>query len=124
MQRTKGAVYEREVCARFSKSTGRIVKRHIGQARDGGNDITIPPFTVECKRRKSLKTIEGWLAQAYAACTIEAPIPIVVARSDGGQSFVIIPLDDFLQLDPSKHTSPVIDTIRRDPDYVKGFERE
>lgn len=98
MQRTKGAVYEREVCAAFSAATRRVVKRHIGQARDGGNDVTVPPFTIECKRRKSLKTIEGWLAQAHAACTIEAPIPIVVARSDGGKSFVIVPLENFLTL--------------------------
>ena len=121
MQRTKGASYEREVCARFSSKTGRIVRRHIGQSRDGGNDITVPPYTVECKRRKSLKTIEGWLAQAEAATTIEAPIPIVVARSDGGKSFVILPLDDFLQLDPSKVTRPVIDAIRKDPEYQKGY---
>jgi hypothetical protein len=98
MQRTKGAAYEREICAELSVASGHKIQRHIGQARDGGNDITVPPFTVECKRRKSLKTIEGWLAQARAACTIEAPIPIVVARSDGGKSFVIVPLENFLSL--------------------------
>lgn len=124
MQRTKGASYEREVCADFSKSTGRIVKRHIGQSRDGGNDITVPPYTVECKRRRAHKTIEKWLAQANDACTVEAPIPIVVGRSDGGKSFVILPLDDFLQLDPSKHTAPAPDAIRNDLDYKAGYERE
>jgi len=116
MQRTKGAAYERELCHRFESATGRQVKRHIGQARDGGNDITVPPFTVEAKRRKSLKTIEGWLAQAEAACTIEAPIPIVVARSDGGQSFVIIPLDNFLGL----HARPI---VMPSPGLPDGWEK-
>jgi len=98
MQRTKGAAYEREICHRFESATGRQVKRHIGQARDGGNDITVPPFTIECKRRRSFKVIESWLRQADNACSSEAPIPVVIARSDGGQSFVIIPLDSFLGL--------------------------
>jgi len=98
MQRTKGAAYEREICARLSESSGTKVQRHIGQARDGGNDITVEPFTIECKRRKSLKTIYGWLSQAWAARTPEAPVPIVVARADDEYSFVIIPLENFLAM--------------------------
>lgn len=97
-QRTKGATYEREICDTFTPVVGYKVKRHIGQARDGGNDITVAPLTLECKRRKTLGIIEGWLQQAKAAVTPKAPIPVVVARSDGGASMVILPLDNFLDL--------------------------
>lgn len=97
-QRTKGASYEREICAVFSKALGATFKRHIGQARDGGNDITVGPLVVECKRRKSLKTIEGWLAQARRAAGNLGDFPVVVMRSDGGISMVLLDLDDFIAL--------------------------
>ena len=97
-QRTKGATYEREVCDVFSDATGRKIQRHIGQARDGGNDITVGNLIVECKRRKRLGTIEGWLAQAKVAKVSEAQAAVVVARSDGGESIAILSLTDFLRL--------------------------
>lgn len=103
-QRTKGAVYEREVSAEFSAALGQEFKRNIGQARDGGNDIDVGPLVVECKRRKTLTTIEGWFQQALLAANrrpaVEGakPIPTVVARADNGPSFVMIRLTDFLTL--------------------------
>jgi hypothetical protein len=93
-QRNKGAGYEREVCDVFSVATGRKVQRHIGQSRDGGNDITVGKLILECKRRKTLGTVEGWLQQAEAA-KVSA---VVVARSDGGESLAIMSLADFLRL--------------------------
>lgn len=114
-QRTKGASFEREVCEVFSRALKRPVKRNIGQARDGGNDIDVAPLIVECKRRKSLKTIEGWMAQADAAAVDRDPlgkfgeddpnIPVVVARSDGGERLIILRLDDFLTLAGDKLTT-------------------
>ena len=97
-QRTKGAVYEREVCARLSKHAGREIKRNIGQARDGGNDIDFGNFRLECKRRAKLGTIEKWLKQATDACKTSDQIPAVVARSDAGKSMVFLSLDNFLLL--------------------------
>ena len=115
-QRTKGATYEREVCDAFTTLLGRKVQRNIGQARDGGNDIDIGPLVVECKRRKTLGTVYGWLQQAIDATrgrtyrktaydprtggdTYDAPwIPVVVARQDAGESIVILRLTDFLTL--------------------------
>lgn len=100
-QRTKGAVYERDIAKLFSDALGGDFKRNIGQARDGGNDIDVGPLVVECKRRKSLKTIVGWLKQAEAAAdrrTSGPKYPIVVAREDAGTSLVICNLDDFLAL--------------------------
>lgn len=105
-QRTKGAGFEREVCDVFSAALGQKFKRNIGQARDGGNDIDVGPLVVECKRRKSLKTIEGWLEQAnraartrdFTEATGDAAIPAVVMRADNGVRMVLLTLDDFITL--------------------------
>lgn len=109
-QRTKGASFEREVCEIFSASLGQKFQRNIGQARDGGNDIDVAHLVVECKRRKTLGTVESWLAQADAAVktredahfaageVIEQYIPVVVGRSDGGDALVVMYLEDFLTL--------------------------
>lgn len=97
-QRTKGATYEREVCDVFTAATGRKIQRHIGQARDGGNDITVGKLVIECKRRKTLGTVEGWLRQAQAATVSAEQAAVVIARSDGGKSFAIVYLDDFLKI--------------------------
>jgi len=97
-QRNKGAGYEREVCDVFTSAAGRKIQRHIGQARDGGNDITVGKLIVECKRRKTLGTVEGWLRQAEAAKVREEQAAVVVARSDGGKSLAILSLDDLLRI--------------------------
>lgn len=105
-QRTKGAVYEREIAKRFSDALGLDCKRNIGQARDGGEDIPCGPFLIECKRRKTLTTIRKWYEQVVRATTRYAenvafgfrPTPIVVMREDNGESMVVLTLDDFLAL--------------------------
>lgn len=106
-QRTKGAVGEREVCDIFAVALGEPVKRNIDQARDGGNDIDIKDLVVEVKRRKTLGTIYGWFAQAFAAATThpqhavgEAKMrgtPIVICRQDGGEWIVVLRLADFIR---------------------------
>lgn len=97
MQRNKGAAYEREICKKLAEATGREVKRNIGQARDGGTDIPFGNFRIEAKRRRTLGTIEKWLKQSKDACPKDE-LPAVVARSDGGESMVILSLDTFLLL--------------------------
>jgi len=97
-QRNKGAGYEREVCDVLTSAAGRKIQRHIGQARDGGNDITVGKLIIECKRRKTLGTVEGWLRQAEAAKVSAEQAAVVVARSDGGQSIAILPLTDLLRI--------------------------
>lgn len=96
-QRTKGAVYEREVMKAFSTAFGREFKRNIGQARDGGNDGDVGPLVLEMKRRKSLKTFMDWYRQAQAAVTGDR-LPIVVMREDAGESMVLLSLVDFIRL--------------------------
>lgn len=109
MQRTKGASYEREVCDAFGAALGVKVQRMIGQARDGGADILdVKPLKIECKRRKTLGTVMGWLAQCISAVGSldhheptpdgNPRVPIVVAREDQGESIVIMRLTDFLPM--------------------------
>lgn len=99
-QRRKGSAYEREVAKRFSEALGVEVKRHIGQARDGGEDIQAPGLSIECKRRARIATVSGWMEQAVTAATRRAPgsMPVVVARQDHGESLAILRLDDLLAL--------------------------
>lgn len=96
-QRDKGAGYERELCAYFSDRLGRVVKRNIGQARDGGDDITIGKFRIEAKRRKRIGNIYGWRQQVIEASQPE-DMPVVICRGDGKESLVILGLDDFTYL--------------------------
>jgi hypothetical protein len=106
-QRNKGAGFEREIASEFSIALGLDIefKRNIGQARDGGNDLDVGPLVIECKRRASLTTIEKWIDQAQVAADnrmLRNPgrlhLPTVIARSDGGESLVIMRLEDFLIL--------------------------
>lgn len=103
-QRTKGAAYEREVVDAFNRRFTTNFKRNIGQARDGGNDIDIGRLVVECKRRKSLKTLEGFMRQAEAATATGlasrqiSGIPVVVMREDEGQSMLLMRLEDFFKV--------------------------
>jgi hypothetical protein len=116
-QRNKGASYEREVMQKFSDFFGRSFKRNIGQARDGGNDGDVGPLVVECKRRKSLKTLMGWYEQAKAAA-VRMPsgtgplgrIPVVVMRQDAGESMVMLTLDDFLSLSEERMVSHFVNS--------------
>jgi hypothetical protein len=96
MQRRKGASYEREVCGVLSDSLGRVVTRNLGQARDGGDDITLGRFRIECKRRNRIAS-EAFLKQCEACCK-PGETPLVVLRGDGGESMVLMRLADFLPL--------------------------
>lgn len=113
-QRTKGAVFEREIAAEFSSAFApHEFKRLIGQARDGGNDLDVGCLVVECKRRASLKGLREWMAQAGVASSERylreiarighsvpsKHIPVVVMREDGGkESMVLLGFSDFLTL--------------------------
>jgi hypothetical protein len=91
-QRRKGASFEREVAHVLG------AKRNIGQARDGGDDITVGPFRVECKRRHTVGPMAGWMAQCVASCKRDGDIPVVIARGDGGEAYAIVRLTDFVPL--------------------------
>ena len=99
LQRTRGAVYEREVCDVLTAKFGKKVTRKLGQARDGGDDIEVGPLRIECKRRRGIAVYE-WLRQVQKAAKESDRLPLVVARADGQRSIAILDFEDFLALIP------------------------
>jgi hypothetical protein len=95
-QRTKGATFERDVANDLTADWGIKIKRNIGQARDGGDDITVPPFRIECKRRAGI-AVYDWLAQCERACEL-SEIPVVIARADQKDAIVIMRYSDWKKL--------------------------
>lgn len=95
-KRAKGAAGERELCALLSDAFGTVVKRNLGQARDGEDDITLPPFRIEVKRQETLK-IEPWCLQVEAAAK-PGEIPVVAFRRNGKPWRVVLRLEDFIKL--------------------------
>jgi hypothetical protein len=94
-QRRKGAAGEREVCALLTDALGSRITRNIGQARDGGDDITLAPFAIEVKRRARIGNLYEWLQQAQTA---NKGIPVVVCRADGEKWCVVMRFDDWIAL--------------------------
>lgn len=94
-QRTKGQTGEREVCHILSEHFDAEIKRHIGQARDGGLDIDLGIYGIEVKRRKTLGTLREWMAQVKKAVRFRQT-PVVIAREDNGEWMVVLPLQAWL----------------------------
>lgn len=94
--RDKGARFEREIANDLTDRWGVSIKRNIGQARDGGDDITVDPFRIECKRRAKIAGYD-FIEQATAA-TDEGQIPVVVMRADGKKPLVLMRYDDWCML--------------------------
>lgn len=96
MQRTKGAVFEREVAEVLSLVAGYPVKRTLGQARDGGADIELHEMLVECKRRKSLKVLYGWWSQVNRCGPVAAgaKVPAMVIRADNEEALFVCALSE------------------------------
>ena len=95
-QKTKGAVYERDV-VNVLKASGFDVSRNLDQTRDGGGDIICPPYLFECKRRAAIAVYQ-WFEQAEKAANPLNLVPVVVARADHKESLCMLRLVDFLAL--------------------------
>lgn len=95
-QRTRGATFEREIANDLTERLGRVVRREIGQARDGGCDIKLGPFRIEAKRRARISVYE-WMEQAEASCG-DGETPVVVCRGDGKKSLAIMPWEVAVKL--------------------------
>jgi len=90
--RRRGAGGERELCALLNDAFGTSCKRLLGQARDSGHDIDLPPFRIECKRRKRIANLYEWLEQAD---TVLQARPVVMLRADGKGWLVVMRLEDW-----------------------------
>lgn len=97
LQRSRGAATEREVANYLSDQLGTVVKRKLGQARDSGEDISVPPFRIEVKRRRGFAGM-SFLTQAETGAA-PGEIPLVIVRVDGDmRPVVLMRLDEFLPM--------------------------
>ena len=99
--RDKGAVYEREIAKLLSAKLHLQIERRLGQARDGGDDLTgLPGFAVECKRRAKSPSVLTFLRQAQRTVEDDASgrFPTVIVRGDNAPSTVTMFLIDWLEL--------------------------
>jgi len=95
--RNKGASFEREIGHELTRVLGSFVgtiKRKLGQAREGGNDIDMPPYRIECKRYAKIAVYE-WLRQCSVGALLHEK-PMVIARADNERTIAIMYLDDLL----------------------------
>ena len=95
-QRNKGASFERMVANDLAERLGTVVKRTLDQARDGGADIHLGNFRIECKSRKRIAILE-WLEQAKKACGL-GEVPIVIMKADRHEWVVLLRYDDAVPL--------------------------
>lgn len=95
-QRTKGASFERETAEQLSDWLGVDCKRKLGAARDGGDDIQVGQFRIECKRHETTKVWE-WYEQAKSNAQ-PGEIPVVVFRRSRSESMALVSFSDFMRL--------------------------
>jgi Holliday junction resolvase len=94
--RNKGAAGERELAALLSDELGVVVKRKLGQARDGGDDIQVGRFRIEVKRRERLQVVE-WCKQVEA-CSGPSEVPVLAFRRNGEPWRVVLRVEDFITM--------------------------
>lgn len=96
--RQRGQEGEREVCQILTETLGIPVKRLLGQEREGGSDISTPPYRWEVKRRKRIGLIYDWLQEAQDGLQNASERPVVVFRADGKGWVAALPLDELIRL--------------------------
>lgn len=98
LSRRKGAAWERELVRRFREvMPGAEVRRGL-QSRSGEEvpDVDCPVFWPEAKRGRQ-PNVRAALRQAEASAP-KGRIPLAVIRDDRAEPFVVLGLDDFLEL--------------------------
>ena len=99
-QRDKGARVERDIAKALCSYFGLPVKRRLGQAREGGEDIDAPdlPFCIEIKARADAPAVQKFLEQAREAARADMRTPIAIIKGDRKQPIVVMYLTDWLEL--------------------------
>jgi Holliday junction resolvase len=95
-KRNKGAAGERELAGILKDHLGFEVKRNLGQARDGADDITIQKFRIEVKRQERLQ-VDKWSEQVES-CSKSGEIPVLAYRRNGQPWRICLKLDDFIPM--------------------------
>lgn len=94
--RNKGAAAERELATMLSDELGFVVKRKLGQARDGGDDIQVGKFRLEVKRREALR-LDDWCKQIESAAQ-PGEWPVVVYRRNGQPWRAVVPIELLIKM--------------------------
>jgi len=89
--RNKGATAERELAAMLSDELGFPIKRKLGQAREGGDDIQVQNYRLEVKRREKL-AIDAWCKQVEDVAG-PGEWPVVVFRRSGQKWRAVVPIE-------------------------------
>jgi hypothetical protein len=95
-KRAKGAAGERELAALLSEHLGFVVKRNLGQARDGADDLTVQQFRIEVKRQERLQ-VDKWSEQVES-CAQPGEVPVLAYRRNGQPWRVCLRLEDFIPM--------------------------
>ena len=115
MQREKGKRGERELAAKLSGLTGLDIKRNLGAEREGGDDISIQGWSIECKLHKVL-ALSAWWKQAVEQAS-DGLAPALMWREHGkSQWWVQCRLDELTGRGGQLADVPVRLTIE---DWVK-----
>ena len=90
MARNKGARGENELAGILTDELGFEVKRKLGQARDGGDDIQIGKYRIEVKSREALR-LDDWCQQLETVCA-PREVPVVAYRRNGQPWRAVVPM--------------------------------
>jgi hypothetical protein len=96
--RRKGADFERSLVQRFRAAMPDAAVRRGLQSRSGQevSDVDAPCFWIEAKRHRLTNPREA-LRQATETCP-PGRWPVGVCKDDGAEPFVVLSLEDFLDL--------------------------
>lgn len=99
MQRTKGALGEREILDLLHAAGWPHAHRNFQSGGQGGSDIARGPAGValEVKRCETARLREWW-RQAEADAAHRGDVPVVVHRWNSGPWLAILPADELLAL--------------------------
>jgi hypothetical protein len=89
--RRRGAAAERELAGILSDELGFPIKRKLGQAREGGDDIQVENYRLEVKRRERLQ-VEDWCKQVEKVAE-PGQWPVVVFRRSGEPWRAVVPIE-------------------------------
>ena len=114
--RAKGASAERELCAILTDEMGTTVQRQLGAARDGGDDVKLKPWSIECKRQERIQ-LQKWWAQAVENSGNQKPM--IALRWNRGEWLVITRLKDWIELAREE----IVETANTQTRWQTGDER-
>ncbi len=108
--RRKGSAYERKIAKAFGKIYGELRRTPLSGGMEWKGDIQSidgkMPFHIECKKQEKLNIWKA-LKQAEDDCP-DDKTPIVVFARNRSKDYVVIEMDEFLEIVKKLNTSSEI----------------